>query len=281
MTHAFDAATTLRGQGKGRYAATLDPVWGVGEGLLNGGYLMALGVRAALADGAPVEGPDSQGAHPDPLAVSATFLRPLPAGSAAVRVVPLRSGRTVSSCRVSIGVDADSAENTPSVDLQVSTATLGGGAVWTDAAPPPIAAPQDCRRTRMPGAGPTPPGLARVLDYAFDPNTSSFLTGTPGAEPVLNLWLRFADGRAVDPLGLVLFCDASPPVAFAMGRFGWAPTVAMQVLVRAVPAPGWYQVQARARLLGDDFSDEEVTLWDSTGVMVAQSRQIAVPARTG
>jgi len=80
--HAFDAATEVRAQADGRYAATLDPAWSVGEGLLNGGYLMALGVRAALAGSI----------HPDPLAVSATFLRPLPAGAATVVVQPLRSG---------------------------------------------------------------------------------------------------------------------------------------------------------------------------------------------
>lgn len=267
MTHAFDAATAVRAQGNGRYAATLDPAWGVGEGLLNGGYLMALGVRAALAESS----------HPHPLAVSATFLRPHPAGESEVSVRPLRSGRTVSSARVSVGVD----ERSPSVDMQVTAATLTGGSdVWTDAVPPRIAAPENCLRTEMPGAGPTPPGLTRVLDYAFDPQTSGWLTGTPGARPLLNLWLRFSDGRPIDPLGLVLFCDACPPVAFAMGRFGWAPTIAMQVLIRAVPAPGWCQVEARARLLGGAFSDEEVTVWDSTGTMVAQSRQIAVPPRT-
>ena len=267
MTHIFDAATEVRAEGDGRYAATLDPIWGVGEGLLNGGYLMALGVRAALAEGS----------HPDPLAVSATFLRPLPAGEVVVSVQPLRSGRTVSSYRVGLGVD----EGPPSVDLQVTAATLTGEAVWTDAAPPPIAPPADCLRTAMPGAGPTPPGLTRVLDYAFDPETSGWLAGTPGSEPLLNLWLRFTDGRPIDPLGLVLFCDACPPVLFAMGRFGWAPTIAMQVLIRAVPSPGWCQVEARARLIGGGFSDEEVAIWDSTGTLVAQSRQIAVPPRAG
>ncbi|MDQ3463254.1 MAG: thioesterase family protein [Actinomycetota bacterium] len=233
MTHAFDAATAVRAQGNGRYAAALDPVWGVGEGMLNGGYLMAIGVRAALAEGG----------HPDPLAVSATFLRPLPAGASAVSVQQLRSGRTVSSSRVTLGVG----ESPPSVDMQVTAATLGvGEAVWTDSVPPPIAAPEDCLRMAMRGAGPTPPGLTTVLDYAFDPKSSGWLTGTPGSQPLLNLWLRFTDGRPIDPLALVLLCDACPPVLFAMGRYGWAPTIAMQVFIRAVPAPGWCQVEARA-----------------------------------
>lgn len=265
--HNFDRATAVRPQGNGRYAAALDPVWGVGAGNLNGGYLMALGVRAALAEGG----------HRDPLAVSATFLRPVPGGEAVVSVQPLGAGRTVSSSRVSVGAD----EGAPSVDMQVTATTLGtGDPVWTDAAPPPIAAPEDCLSMSIPGAAAAPPGLTRVLDYAFDPATSGWLTGTPGSQPLLNLWLRFADGRPIDPLGLVLLCDACPPVLFAMGRYGWAPTIAMQVLIRAVPAPGWCQLEARARLVGGAFTDEEVSVWDSAGTLVAQSRQIAVPPRT-
>ncbi|MDQ3463255.1 MAG: thioesterase family protein [Actinomycetota bacterium] len=32
-------------------------------------------------------------------------------------------------------------------------------------------------------------------------------------------------------------------------------------------------------MIGGGFSDEEVAIWDSTGTLVAQSRQIAVPPR--
>lgn len=268
MPHDFDSATALTAMGSGRYGTTLDAEWGVGEGLLNGGYLMALAARAAV----------TAGPHADPLAVSATFLKPIPAGPATVTVESLRAGRTVASYRVRIVAE----DGTLGVDTQVTTAALAAGEpVWTDLRAPGIAAPADCLRMALPGAGATPPGLTRVLDYAFDPATSGFLTGTPGPEPVLNLWLRFADDRPIDPLGLVLFCDACPPVAFAMGRFGWAPTISMQVLIRARPAPGWCQLEARSRLIGGTFSDEEVALWDSTGTLVAQGRQIAVPPRSG
>lgn len=266
MTHEFDAATAVVPDGPGRYAVTLDDTWGVGEGLLNGGYLMALGTRAALADSP----------HADPLAVSTTFLRPIPAGPAVVTVETLRTGRTVASYRVGIG----SGDGPPAVDLQVTATTLDTRPpVWTDLAAPSIAAPDDCLQMAARGAGPTPPGLSTVLDYAFDPATSGFLNGEPGPAPILNLWLRFADGRDIDPLGLVLLCDACPPVMFAMGIYGWAPTVAMQTLVRARPVPGWCQIQARARLIGGGFSDEEVAVWDSAGTLVAQGRQIAVPPR--
>jgi hypothetical protein len=48
------------------------------------------------------------------------------------------------------------------------------------------------------------------------------------------------------------------------------------VLLRGLPAPGWLLVQARTRLLADGWFDEEATAWDSTGRLVAQSRQLAL-----
>lgn len=262
----FDAATAVRPDGPGRYAIDLDPRWSVGPGLLNGGYLMAIGVRAALADGP----------HPDPLAVSATFLRPLTAGPAVAAVQPLRTGRTVASAHVTLAAPGGA----PGVALQVTTAALRAETpMWSDVSAPAIAAPEDCYGMTMPGYD--SPGLAQVLRYAFDPPTSGWLRGRPGPQPLLNLWLRFADDRPIDPLALVLMADACPPVSFATGRFGWAPTISMQVLVRAVPAPGWCQVQARSRLVAGGFSDEEAMIWDRDGTLVAQARQIAVPPREG
>ena len=60
---------------------------------------------------------------------------------------------------------------------------------------------------------------------------------------------------------------------------GWAPTVQLQVLVRALPAPGWCLVEARASEVAGGWVDEDYRIWDSTGRLVAQSRQLArVPA---
>jgi hypothetical protein len=87
--------------------------------------------------------------------------------------------------------------------------------------------------------------------------------------------MRFADGRDPDPLGLVTFADALPPTSWAIGMFGWAPTVQLQVLVRALPAPGWCLVEARANEIAGGWIDEDYRIWDSTGRLVAQSRQLA------
>ena len=60
-----------------------------------------------------------------------------------------------------------------------------------------------------------------------------------------------------------------------MGNLGWAPTVQLQVLVRALPAPGWCLVEARSSEIAGGWVDEDYRIWDSTGRLVAQSRQLA------
>ena len=94
-------------------------------------------------------------------------------------------------------------------------------------------------------------------------------------EPVIRAWLRFADGREPDPLGLVAFTDALPPTSWATGTLGWAPTVQLQTLVRALPAPGWCLVEARGGEASGGWVDEDYQVWDSTGRLVARSRQLA------
>jgi hypothetical protein len=69
--------------------------------------------------------------------------------------------------------------------------------------------------------------------------------------------------------------DALPPVALSVGTRGWAPTVELTWHLRAVPAPGWLAVHGGGRLVAGGWFDEGVEIWDSSGGLVAQSRQIA------
>jgi hypothetical protein len=74
---------------------------------------------------------------------------------------------------------------------------------------------------------------------------------------------------------VVVTTDVLPPVVFEMGLFGWAPTVEMSVSVRSAPAPGWLRIRARSDLVDDGWFDENVDVWDSTGRLVGQARQLA------
>jgi acyl-CoA thioesterase len=260
----FDAATAVTRSGGGRLTAELDPGWDVGPGILNGGYLLAVVARAALA-----ESP-----HAHPVALSASFLRATAPGPAELAVTPGPAGRTLAHAAVVL-----TGAGGPSLAVQVTTATLTDEAPLYSASPPPEATPVErclSREDDATLADSLPEvGLRTRVETRLDPATAGWARGEPSREPHLRAWVRLADGRDPDPLALLLFSDVLPPTSWATGRFGWAPTVQLQVLVRALPAPGWCLVEARASEIAGGWLDEDYRIWDSTGRLVAQSRQLA------
>ncbi|WP_408057837.1 thioesterase family protein [Streptomyces violaceus] len=87
MEHDFDQETRLNWAGETSCTAQLTDRWNTVSGNPNGGYLMAAGVRAL----------QERSAHPDPLVVSAFFLRPGSSGSAEIQVESAREGRRTST----------------------------------------------------------------------------------------------------------------------------------------------------------------------------------------
>lgn len=261
---AFDRATAVTRSEGGGLVAELDPGWDVGGGILNGGYLLAVAARAAL-----LESP-----HPHPVAVSASYLRAPTAGPVGLTVVPGPAGRTLAHSSV---VLADAGG--PALTVNVTTATLGTDEPEYSHPAPDAPSVEECfsvaehRDLAPPGV--SVPGLSLKVDTRLDLATAGWAFGQPSGEPYLRAWLRFADGREPDPLALLTFADALPPTSFAMGNLGWAPTVQLQVLVRAVPAPGWCLVEVRSSEIAGGWVDEDYRIWDSTGRLVAQSRQLA------
>ena len=96
--------------------------------------------------------------------------------------------------------------------------------------------------------------------------------------------MRPRAGDAGDPAVAAYFAmmaaDMSPPVAMNRGHFGWAPTVQMTTYLRRRPAPGWLRIIATTHEIGGRMFDEDQLVLDSTGAVVAQSRQLAlIPQR--
>jgi hypothetical protein len=261
---AFDVATAVRRGPDGGFVASLDPGWDVGGGILNGGYLLSVAARAAVA-----ESP-----HEHPVALSGSYLRAPAAGAATLSVAPGPAGRTLAHGLVTLS-DATG----PALVVQATTATLTDVSPEREPPMPDVPPVEACvslaEHAHLAPPGLPVPGLVHRVETRLDPATAGWALGAPSGEPVLRAWLRFADDREPDPVGLVTFADALPPTTFAAGRFGWAPTVQLQVLVRALPAPGWCLVEARGGTLAGGWHDEDYTIWDSTGRLVAQSRQLA------
>jgi acyl-CoA thioesterase len=261
----FDEATAVQRLGDGRYKADLDGNFGF-AGALNGGYLMAVLLRAVI----------DAGPHPHPVATSASFLRVARPGPAEVWVESRKAGRTAAVSRVSLVQDGQSV-----VDAQVSTGTLDAGAVAAWTAPPPDSLPP-IRECLSFDPDKETEGFADQVDMRFDPAMMGWLDGRPAGSPQMRAYfrLRAPDGTGgpeepPDALALALAVDSLPPVVLNTGAKGWAPTVELTWHMRAVPAPGWLIVHGGGRLISDGWFDEDVEVWDSAGRLVAQSRQLA------
>jgi hypothetical protein len=260
----FDAATAVRRTEGGGLVAALDPGWDVGGSILNGGYLLAVVGRAAV-----MESP-----HPDPVAVSASYLRATPPGPATLTVTPGPAGRTLAHSSVVLA-----GAGGPTLTAQVTTAALDDEAPVYSRPMPGIAPVEECLSAQAGddlGGHPVPEvGLRRRVETRLDPETAGWAIGKPSGEPLMRAWVRLTDGTDPDPFVLLLFADVLPPTSWSIGLMGWAPTVQLQVLVRARPAPGWCLVEARASEVAGGWLDEDYRIWDSTGRLVAQSRQLA------
>jgi hypothetical protein len=86
--------------------------------------------------------------------------------------------------------------------------------------------------------------------------------------------MRFADGRPADALTLPFIVDAAPPAVLELGVS--STTIELTVHVRARPAPGWLACRTSTRFVSGGYHEEDFEAWDSTGVLVAQSRQLAL-----
>jgi hypothetical protein len=264
VTASFAAATAVRPGEGGALVADLDPGWDVGGSILNGGYLLAVIGRAAVLDSP----------HPHPVAVSASYLRATGPGRATLTVTPGPAGRTLAHSAVVLsGADG------PTLSAQVTTATLGDEQPLYSRPMPQMPPVEECLSARAGddlGGHPVPEvGLRRRVETRLDPATAGWAMGRPSGEPVMRAWVRLTDDSAPDPFSLLLFADVLPPTSWSIGLMGWAPTVQLQVLVRALPAPGWCLVEATASEVAGGWLDEDYRIWDSTGRLVAQSRQLA------
>lgn len=267
MGYELDAGVELSDIGDGAFGADLGAGWKVGGGL-NGGYLLAVlgnAVRERLPE------------KPDVLAISAHYLSATVAGAATVSTRVVRDGGRIGTVAAELDQEGDTR-----ITALVSCGDLASasGEVVTTAEMPTMPSVEDC----LPGSL-APEELRRAsplldrVDIRLDPAHAEWVLGKPSGRGVIQGWFRLADGREPDPLSLLLTVDAFPPVTFDLGLGGWAPTVALSVHLRAVPAPGWLQVRVSTRNVAGGMFEEDAEVWDETGRLVAQSRQLALLPR--
>jgi len=249
-----------------RFTAEVSDRWAVGDHV-NGGYVLSICLRALqqVLD------------RPDPLVVSAFFQRRVFPGAAEVAVEPARSGR-----RLATGEARLLQQGQELVRVVASFADLAqasGPTVVTGTAPvlPP---PEDCLDLFQldPSSDDAPdtaaPGIAGRLECRT-PRLPGWRRGSPGGRATAEFWLRLAGGRPADSLSLPGLVDMAVPAVFELGHF-ITTTIELTVHVRARPAPGWLACRVSTNYLIDGFHEEDFEIWDSTGRLVAQSRQLAL-----
>jgi hypothetical protein len=270
----LDRAIAVEPRGEGVYDGHLDAAWSIGAGI-NGGLLLAACANA-LRETFAADG------HPDPVSISAYYLSAAKEGAARFATEVVRRGRSMSTGSVSLFQDVDGAP----VERVRALATYGDLAalpedVHTTAVEPDLPPLEQCIGSDLaPADFRAKAPLLDRFDLRLDPDTVGWAVGQPSGRGLIRGWLAMADGREPDPISLLLALDALPPVTFDLGLPGWAPTLELTAHVRAVPAPGRLKVTHGTRNFAGGLLEEDAEIWDSSGRLVAQSRQLVRAARS-
>jgi acyl-CoA thioesterase len=254
-------ASAVEPVGDGRWRGEIRTGWDI-AGNANGGYLLATAVRAL-----------SQASElPDPVSVTAHYLRPGRPGPVEVETEVLRAGRSFTTARAVLRAEK------PLLALLGSFADLSQArrsVERVDAAPPKLPAVDDC----MPMVSPPGPPFMNEVDLRLHPEDANFIT-QPSGEPRVRGWFRLRDDEPIDTTALLVAVDAFPPTVFnARLPIAWTPTLELTAHVRARPEPGWLRCAFSTRFITGGFLEADGEVWDESGALVAQSRQLALLPR--
>ena len=183
----------------------------------------------------------------------------------------LRGGRTVGYAAVETHQDGRLTHN--------ASATFGGdaeGQVRAElaAAIPPLNSLDPAATI----AGPMAPRFSQHVEYRFD-GGPNILGGNAEKPAVERLWMRMADARPLDDLGLCYLLDALyPPAWTTTRRPSPMTTVDLRYDILADPTPqtapdGWAFFEFRLLDLGLGWTVDDVTCWGADGAPLALGRQ--------
>jgi acyl-CoA thioesterase len=254
---ALDTAVTALGDG--RYRAAIDPRWRVERP--NGGYVAAILLRAVTAE---LDDPPRR-----PRSVTVHYLRPPEDGPVEVDVTVERAGRTMSAVSARLSQDGR-----PLALALVSAGITREGYRHEEAPAPAVPGPEDCPPLSRP---PFPIPLRDQFDTRLAIGPEPF---SGGDEAITGGWLRLVDPESTDAHVLVQAADAWVPPVFGVTteRLG-VPTVDLTVHLLQAPRPdddGWLLLRFRTRLAAEGYLEEDGEIWDRSGRLLAQSRQLAV-----
>ena len=252
-------ATAVVEVGSDRYSGEIQAGWDI-MGNANGGYLLAIAARAAAR----------AAARPDPVSVTAHYLRPGKVGAVNIETDVLRSGRRFSVVRSTMAAD----KALVAVLGTYGTLEPSESVERVESGPPDLPPPQEC--TPIEPTETFPPPFMGQVEIRLDP-ADTFAAGIPSGRPHIQGWFRLRDNEPLDTMALLVAVDAFPPTIFnADLPIAWTPTIELTAHIRARPKPGWLRCAFNTRFITGGFLEEDGELWDESGRLVAQSRQLAL-----
>lgn len=261
---SFAGATALTESEPGTWAGAIAPDWDI-VGNANGGYLLALAGRtmAGTAD------------RQDVTSITGHFLRPGKEGPVTVSAEVVKAGRRFTTVHATVAAAKPliSALGT-FTDLRDS---LKDQRTMIIGERPLFPGPDECQRVEA--SETFPPKFMSNVDLRLHPDDNFY--HAPSGNLLMRGWLKHINDEPWDSIGLLLASDAFPPTIFNSSiGVAWVPTLELTVHVRKRPAPGWLQCHFSSRFVSEGFVEEDGLMWDATGTLVAQSRQLSLLPRT-
>jgi acyl-CoA thioesterase len=244
----FDRDTAVRRLADGEYEARIDRGWWIVVGP-NGGYLAAIVARALQASVADPER--------TPRSLTIHYVSPAREGAVRIATRVERAGRNLSTLSARMEQDGRLI-----VTALAAFARSRDSAEFADLHMPEVPPPESLQ--------PMPAGFANVTSMRaqFDSRPA------------------FGEPMRLDAPLLAMLCDAWPPSvaqhrALAEKPPGGMPTVDLTVHFRSpIPADAgpedFYLAVFRSHTLRDGFAEEDGEIWTRSGVLLAQSRQLAM-----
>jgi acyl-CoA thioesterase len=266
-TTRFDTDTAVTPLSPGHYRGRIDRGWWIINGP-NGGYVAAILLRALQME---VNDPERA-----PRSLTLHYLRPPAEGPVDIAVTIERSGRTLTTATVRLLQDGRL------LALGIGAfAKSREGFSFADRSMPPMPAAEACVRFRD-----KYPSLVE-LQQRYD---SRWALGEPlgsgSSRAFIGGWIRFEESRVPDALAVAAFTDALPPAVFTRSeernRIGPVPTIDLTIHFRtALPLASATKDEHCAAIftsstLHEGFLEEDGEIWSKDGVLLAQSRQLAI-----
>ncbi len=265
MTTRFDRDTATESEGPGRFRTRIDRGWWVVKAP-NGGYIAAIVLRALSA---AVDDPSRA-----PRSLTIHYTAPPVEGPAHLETRVERQGRSLTTVSGRLMQDD-----------RLIALTLGAfskprdGYRFSEAQMPEVAPPEQCEPLNGEFE------LRKRYEQRWALGSRPF---EGGHEALAGGWIRLAEPRLVDALLAAAYTDAFPPAVFSAittdtVRPG-VPTIDLTIHFRAAlpladANPEDYSLAIfRSRLSREGFMEEDGEIWSRGGILLAQSRQLALIA---